>query len=216
MGGLGATLLATGVWFTYCGVKNVAPIRTLINIIQNPGASRQILKDKRNKIDPLAGSAASTAARTSTGATSSPTATGLGANTPAPTGSGGASIVAFARTQIGKPYVFGGTGNPGWDCSGLVQAALKTVGVSVPHSATAIYLNGKGKTVKNPDGSQPSLKNQKGLLPGDIVFPYAPVVGDVSHVGIYTGGGMFIEAAHAGTNVREIKLYSLFSTKRFV
>jgi cell wall-associated NlpC family hydrolase len=217
MGGLGAALIASGVWFTYCGIANVAPIRTLVNIIQNPGAARQIIKDKANKIDPLGSTAASTAAKNSSGQVIAPQTTGTGANAFQYSGKSGATIVSFARAQIGRPYIFGGTGNPGWDCSGLVQGALSAVGVSVPHSATAIYISSKGKVVKNPDGSAPSLKNLSALVPGDIVFPYQPLItGDVSHCGIYSGNGNFIEAAHKGTNVREIKLYAITGAKRFV
>ena len=208
MSGLAFSLLGVGAYLAYCGYSNVAPVQTLTAILQNPGNARAIVANKKYKIDPLGGTSNSVMPAAVNAAATTP---GSVTNT---TGTGG--IVAFARTQIGKPYIFGGTGNPGWDCSGLTMAALNQIGVSVPHSATAQYLSSKGKFVRNGDGTKPSLKNLDALQPGDIVFPYAPLPGgDVGHVGIYSGNGNFIEAAHPGTNVREIKLYSLFDAKRF-
>ena len=190
MEALGVTLLFIGTWLTYAGVKNVAPIATLKNIIQNPGKARQVIGE--NLIDPGANPATvSTTVSNTTG--------------------GSSAIVDYARKMIGKPYRLGGNGSDNtFDCSGLVQKSLESIGVKVPHSATGIYFSTLGKPVPNV-----SLANLSNLKPGDIVFPYAPVLGDVSHVGIYSGNGNFIEAAHPGTNVREVKLYSLFSAKRF-
>jgi cell wall-associated NlpC family hydrolase len=207
MGALGIVMVVSGVWFAYSGYKNLAPLGTLKTILQDPGHARQIVADRTLVLDPGAGSGG-----TATTSSSSATATG----TPTQNLTGGAAIVGFAKSQIGKPYIFGGTGNPGWDCSGLAQAALATAGVTVSHHATAQYFSSQGKFVRNPDGSKPSLKNVSSLKPGDLIFPYAPTGGDVGHVGIYSGNGNFIEAAKPGTNVREIPMYSLYDAKRFV
>ena len=45
-------------------------------------------------------------------------------------------VVAFAwaKTQAGKPYIYGGTGPKGYDCSGLVYAAYKRVGFTLPRT----------------------------------------------------------------------------------
>lgn len=207
MGGVGIAMVLTGVWFTYSGYKNVAPLATLKAILQDPTRVRQIVADRKQVLDPGAGSGSS-----STTSTNKTTSTGT-PTTPTNTGS---AAVDFARAQIGKPYIFGGTGNPGWDCSGLTMAAMATVGVKLTHSATAQYFSGQGKFVRNPDGSKPSLANVSSLKPGDLVFPYPPTGGDVGHVGIYSGGGKFVEAAKPGTNVREIPLYALYDAKRFI
>ncbi|MEQ8142352.1 NlpC/P60 family protein [Streptomyces sp. OP7] len=98
--------------------------------------------------------------------------------------------LAFARAQIGKPYVWGATGPGSYDCSGLTQAAWKAAGVSLPRT-TYDQVNA-GTTV-------PVSQAQ----PGDLVFFYD----DVTHVGIYIGNGMMIHAPKPGANVREESIY---------
>lgn len=98
-------------------------------------------------------------------------------------GRAGAAI-AFARSQIGDRYVYGGTGPDGWDCSGLMQAAFAAAGASIPRVAGAQY----SAAQPVPFGS---------IQPGDLVF-YA----DMSHVGLYIGGGKVIEAANSSVPVR--------------
>ena len=98
--------------------------------------------------------------------------------------------LSFARTQIGKPYVWGATGPDSYDCSGLTQAAWKAAGVDIPR-VTYDQVNA-GTTV--------SLSSAQ---PGDLVFFYA----DVTHVGIYIGNGMMIHAPKPGTYVREESIY---------
>lgn len=56
---------------------------------------------------------------------------GVGTVTAPATGSA-AAIVNFARAQVGKAYVMGGTGPSSFDCSGLVQAAYRQAGISLP------------------------------------------------------------------------------------
>ncbi|MFC8240877.1 C40 family peptidase [Streptomyces chartreusis] len=98
--------------------------------------------------------------------------------------------LAFARSQIGKPYVWGATGPDSYDCSGLTQAAWKAAGVDIPR-VTYDQVNA-GTTV--------SLSSAQ---PGDLVFFYD----DVTHVGIYIGNGMMIHAPKPGTYVREESIY---------
>ncbi|MFG2940669.1 NlpC/P60 family protein [Streptomyces sp. NPDC048282] len=101
-----------------------------------------------------------------------------------------AKAIAFARAQIGKPYVWGATGPGSYDCSGLSQAAWKAAGVSLPRT-TYDQVNA-GTTVSLADAQ-----------PGDLVFFYD----DVSHVGIYIGNGMMIHAPKPGAYVREESIY---------
>jgi NlpC/P60 family len=54
-------------------------------------------------------------------------------------------LVAFhwAKTQAGKPYIYGGTGPNGYDCSGLVYAAYKRVGFTLPRTTQGMLTSGK-------------------------------------------------------------------------
>ncbi|MFF3598826.1 C40 family peptidase [Kitasatospora indigofera] len=96
-----------------------------------------------------------------------------------------AEAIAFARAQLGKPYVWGATGPGSYDCSGLVQAAWAAAGVSLPRT-----------TYDQIDAARRIPRDQ--LQPGDLVFFYA----GVTHVGLYTGGGRMIHAPHPGAPVR--------------
>ncbi|MFI1222969.1 MULTISPECIES: C40 family peptidase [unclassified Streptomyces] len=98
-------------------------------------------------------------------------------------GSAGA-IVAFAKAQVGDAYVSGGTGPNAWDCSGLVQAAYRTVGIDLPRVSQS----------QSTAGTQVSLDN---LQPGDIL--YWGGAGSAYHVAIYVGGGEFVGAQNSGT-----------------
>ncbi|MFC5799597.1 C40 family peptidase [Streptomyces formicae] len=123
------------------------------------------------------------------------TGSGADTGTGSSTGSGtyaakAEKVLAFARAQIGKPYVWGATGPSSFDCSGLTQAAWKAAGVELPR--TTWDQVEVGTRVATAD-----------LLPGDLVFFYD----DISHVGIYIGGGKMIHAPKPGTNVREESIY---------
>ncbi|GAA1990309.1 C40 family peptidase [Catenulispora subtropica] len=98
-----------------------------------------------------------------------------------------AAAVAFAKSQLGKPYIFGATGPGGYDCSGLTQAAWKAAGVTIPRTATAQM---QGLRAIPASSAQP----------GDLVFFY----GDssyVNHVGMYIGNGLVIHAPRPGSTV---------------
>ncbi|MFI9354654.1 C40 family peptidase [Streptomyces lydicus] len=98
--------------------------------------------------------------------------------------------LAFARAQIGKPYVWGATGPSSYDCSGLTQAAWKAAGVDLPRTTWDQVKVGQRVATSN-------------LQPGDLVFFFD----DISHVGMYIGGGKMIHAPHPGANVREESIY---------
>ena len=198
MGGVGAALVITGIWFAYAGYKNVSPLRTLVQIVQKPQDARQILADKTNKIDDPAAMDKVDLAQTTTPITGT-----------YQTGQGNA-VVAFARSQIGKPYQFGGIGNPGWDCSGLTQAALGKINVIVPHSALGQLNSSLGTKVPG------NIKDLSKALPGDLIFPNVPAPGNIGdHVGIYAGNGMIIHAPKPGSNVSEIPVWSVAAIRRF-
>ena len=89
----------------------------------------------------------------------------------------------FALSQLGDPYVYGGTGPNGWDCSGLVMKSFASAGVSLPRVVGPQY-----NAVKHVSMGE--------LQPGDIVF-----YGDMSHNGIYVGKGKVVHAPRPGKSV---------------
>ncbi|WP_369358234.1 NlpC/P60 family protein [Streptomyces sp. cg2] len=100
--------------------------------------------------------------------------------------------LAFARAQIGKPYVWGATGPSSYDCSGLTQAAWRAAGVDLPRTTWDQVK--VGTRVASSD-----------LQPGDLVFFF----NDISHVGMYIGGGEMIHAPHPGASVRVESIYGM-------
>jgi len=118
------------------------------------------------------------------------TTTGRGGYT-GPTSTQAQQAVAFAYNQLGCPYVFGGTGpcGSGFDCSGLTMSAWASAGVSVPRTSYG-------------QATLPAV-SLSALQPGDIL----EFSGD-SHVGIYVGGGMVIDAPQPGMNVEKVSLSS--------
>jgi cell wall-associated NlpC family hydrolase len=128
------------------------------------------------------------AAKGSGGGSGTGTGTGSGSDSSATTKA--EKVLAFARAQIGKPYVWGATGPASYDCSGLTQAAWKAAGVDIPRTTWDQVKT--GTRVATAD-----------LRPGDLVFFYD----DISHVGIYKGDGMMIHAPKPGANVREESIY---------
>jgi cell wall-associated NlpC family hydrolase len=94
--------------------------------------------------------------------------------------------VAYAKAQLGKPYIWGAEGPRGFDCSGLTMMAWKSAGVSIPRVSRAQYGIGR------------HINSMSALEPGDLVFFGHPI----HHVGMYVGNGTMIEAPYTGANVR--------------
>jgi peptidoglycan DL-endopeptidase CwlO len=97
----------------------------------------------------------------------------------------GTTALRAALTQRGKPYVWGAAGPNSYDCSGLVMWAFAQEGISLPHY-TGDQWNA-GMHVSRAD-----------LEPGDLVFFFA----DISHVGIYIGNGLMVDAPSTGQVVQ--------------
>jgi cell wall-associated NlpC family hydrolase len=107
--------------------------------------------------------------------------------------SGRAAIaVGYAMAQVGKPYVYGAAGPSAFDCSGLTMRAWGAAGVGLAHSSSAQY--GEGTHISPGD-----------LQPGDLVFYYSPI----SHVGMYIGNGMIVNAENPSAGIRVAPLYSM-------
>lgn len=96
------------------------------------------------------------------------------------------AIVNAAYSQLGVPYVWGGsTPYGGLDCSGLVQYCHSVAGISLPRTSQA--QGGGGRAVSSPE-------------PGDVVC-YG------THIGIYIGGGQMIHAPKPGDVVKVASVY---------
>ena len=107
------------------------------------------------------------------------------------------TVIAAAGSQLGKPYVFGGSGPDTWDCSGLTQWAFSRAGVVLPRTAADQY------------AAIPTKIGLGILEPGDLLF-WATDTTDpttIHHVAIYVGGGMMLAAPHAGANVQVQPVY---------
>jgi cell wall-associated NlpC family hydrolase len=148
-------------------------------------ARQQAATEKAAQQESSSGTTTGTASGSASGS-----ATGSTGSTATDSSSKAAEALAFARAQIGKPYVWGATGPDSYDCSGLTQAAWKAAGVSLPR-VTYDQVNA-GTTVSLTDAR-----------PGDLVFFYD----DISHVGLYIGDGMMIHAPKPGAYVREESIY---------
>ncbi|MDQ7992292.1 MAG: NlpC/P60 family protein [Propionicimonas sp.] len=87
-------------------------------------------------------------------------------------------VIAYAVSRVPNgQYVTGAAGPTNFDCSGLVLAAYRQIGISLPHSSRAMF--GYGKSVARSD-----------LKPGDLIFWYSPI----HHVGMYIGNGKIVHA----------------------
>ncbi|GHJ34847.1 glycoside hydrolase [Streptomyces sp. TS71-3] len=107
------------------------------------------------------------------------------AEVPLPGGNVG-SVLAFLNSQVGDAYVMGGTGPNSWDCSGLVQAAFKQAGVNLPRTSQD----------QSTAGTQVPVSSAQ---PGDIL--YWGGAGSAYHVGVYIGGGKYLDAANPSKGV---------------
>lgn len=110
-------------------------------------------------------------------------------------GDAAAVAIAYARTKIGVPYLWGGTGTAAqdgrFDCSGLAQAAYAKAGIKLPRVANDQY---------NTTDVHPSWND---LKPGDLVFfGQKGNSRSIHHVGIYIGDGKMLHAPRTGTLIR--------------
>lgn len=110
-----------------------------------------------------------------------------------PAGPSASSFLTKLRGALGTPYVWGGAAPGGFDCSGLVQWALQSVGLrNVPRTSEAQWA-----WVQHISQAQ--------LQPGDLIFEQWPGDGPApGHVAIFTGAGKIEEAPQPGEAVHEV------------
>ncbi|MFH8464281.1 NlpC/P60 family protein [Streptomyces sp. NPDC017991] len=110
---------------------------------------------------------------------------GAGSSSTASPNSRAGAAVSYAYGKLGSPYVWGATGPDAFDCSGLMQAAYRSAGISLPRTTYA-QINA-GQRVSRSE-----------LQPGDLVFFYS----GISHVGLYVGNGQMVHAPNPSAPVR--------------
>jgi cell wall-associated NlpC family hydrolase len=151
--------------------------------------STQIKALMKAEEDRLAKAAAALARRAAVAAKSAPPRSSddgsLGAPHP--------EALAVAKQFLGVPYLWGGRTPAGFDCSGFVQYCYAKIGISIPRTSRQQFTIGKFIPASRTDL----------LEPGDLVFfAYGGDPSQIHHVGMYAGGGVFINAPGAGDHVK--------------
>ena len=139
-----------------------------------------------------------------TSGTGSSSSSGTSSSTPqptytGPTGSQADAAVSFAYAQLGCPYVYGSTGPcpNGYDCSGLVMAAWAHAGITIPRDTYSQW------------AALPHISSSA-IEPGDLLY-----YNGESHVAMYVGGGMIIDAPIPGQTVERIPMNSAWYASTF-
>ena len=163
---------------------------------QVAAAERARLQEAAQAASPVAPAAAGAAGSGASGSGSSGSAGTAAAPAPTPSSdpppasgppSGDRAMIAVreAERQLGKPYQWAAAGPDRFDCSGLTLWSYAKAGISLPHSSRAQF--DEGRHVSRSE-----------LQPGDLVFYGSPI----HHMGIYVGGGRYINAPQTGDVVK--------------
>jgi len=114
-------------------------------------------------------------------------------DTPPAPGTGVQRAIAYAKAQLGKPYLWAADGPDSFDCSGLTMMAWRAGGKSLPHWSVAQF--------------QQSTRISAGQVrPGDLVF-WGSSSGTIHHVAMYIGNGQIIHAPRTGQPVQINSMY---------
>ena len=106
--------------------------------------------------------------------------------------------IAYARAQIGKPYLWAASGPGSFDCSGLTMQAWARGGKALPHYSVAQF-------------AQSRRVSMAAARPGDLLYwSNNGSPSGIHHVALYIGGGQFIEAPRTGLNVRYNSIYTWY------
>ena len=119
-----------------------------------------------------------------------------------------APVIAYAQAQLGKPYIWGGSGPEGYDCSGLTLRAYQTIGINLPHNSAAqanygININWRTEPIQA----------------GDLIFHRGSIpIHDLGHVGIAINATQWIVAPHTGAviAIRPIPYDRIQAVRRLV
>ena len=127
---------------------------------------------------------------TTTKATTKATTTTTAAPAPAPSGDSSKinAVLAYAKSNVGGSYVWGGASYRACDCSGLVMLSFAQVGYSLPHYAASQANYGTTVSYSN-------------MQPGDVIFFGGSSYSSIYHVAIYIGNGMMVHAQNSATGI---------------
>ncbi|MCW8097376.1 C40 family peptidase [Streptomyces tauricus] len=142
--------------------------------------------EAKEKAEAARKEAAERATRTASRTTLTTASTAASSDAVAPASGSVGTVISFLRAQVGDAYVMGASGPDAWDCSSLVQAAFKQVGVDLPRVSQD----------QSVAGTPVSLSN---IQVGDIL--YWGGAGSAYHVGVYIGGGQYLDAANPSKGV---------------
>jgi peptidoglycan DL-endopeptidase CwlO len=152
----------------------------------------KLLAGKQATLDSLTAAQQQQVAANAVGAGGTTTAVYTG-----PTNTQAGQAVAFAYAQLGKPYVWGATGPDSYDCSGLVQAAWASAGVSIP------------RVTYDQWAALPHISGSS-IQPGDLLFYEGE-----GHVAMYVGDGYMIDAPQTGLDVEKIPMNTGWYAQNF-
>jgi cell wall-associated NlpC family hydrolase len=142
--------------------------------------------EAKEKAEAARKAAAERATRSAERTTLTSTSTSADSDVPAPASGSVGTVINFLKAQVGDAYVMGATGPNAWDCSSLVQAAFKQVGVDLPRVSQD----------QSVAGTPVSLSN---IQVGDIL--YWGGAGSAYHTGVYIGNGQYLDAANPSKGV---------------
>ena len=116
---------------------------------------------------------------------------GLGTGVSRGSAGQGQAAVSWAEGQVGLPYIWGGVGPDGFDCSGLTMKAWSAAGVGINRTAADQY-------------KQVLKISYSSMRPGDLIFWSSGTTDadSIYHVAMFIGGGQMVEAAKPGVPVR--------------
>lgn len=181
--GLAVGLTGVGLLLVTSAIRNQPVADTLRWVLQKPTSGKQIgtpigsLPSNVRTVDPASVVAPAVSAVVAGVAAGSVTL-----------------FLAAAERYLGVPYVYGGTSKSGIDCSGLVVASLRDVGIKAPRFTTLTFdswAKGQGATRVTPDQ----------FAAGDIICR-------PGHMAIALSNTTMIAAPHVGTVVKHEDIYS--------
>lgn len=104
-------------------------------------------------------------------------------------------LIAYAKTFLGTPYVYGANGPNAFDCTSYTKTVFAKFGISLARSAYSQGYNNYGTKISSISA----------LLPGDLVFFNTIRDSDLSdHAGIYIGGGKFIHCSSSSSSMKVV------------
>jgi LysM repeat protein len=119
------------------------------------------------------------------------------------------TVVAYAKAQLGKPWVFAASGPDAFDCSGLTMMAYRQIGIGLPHSSVLQSTRGVAVDWINAE-----------IQAGDLIFMASSnAPGVIGHVGIAIDAKRWIHSPENGDVVRQGFIPAdsrLMAVRRFV